>query len=48
MKLKLRPIGNSLGIIIPKDFLKTLGLKEGDEIELTVEGEKIKLVLERN
>ncbi len=29
MTVKLRKIGNSLGIIIPKDILERTGLKEG-------------------
>lgn len=35
MKLVLRRIGNSLGIIIPKALLATWGLGEGDHLALT-------------
>ncbi len=34
-KLKVRRIGNSLGVILPKDVLEQLGAKEGDELVLT-------------
>ena len=30
--LKLIPIGNSTGVILPKDVLATLGVGEGDEV----------------
>ena len=38
MKLTLRRIGNSLGVIIPKDALVGLGLGEGDILELRLGG----------
>ncbi|MEL6662696.1 MAG: AbrB/MazE/SpoVT family DNA-binding domain-containing protein [Pseudomonadota bacterium] len=37
-KLKLREIGNSVGIILPKDLLAELGAEIGDEIEYVVKG----------
>jgi antitoxin MazE len=33
--------GNSQGIRIPKKYLKQLGLKVGDKVELKVEGDKL-------
>lgn len=33
--LKIRRIGNSLGVILPKEVLAELGLAEGDEFLLT-------------
>jgi len=36
-KVKIRKIGNSLGVILPKDMLNRLRLEEGDEVSL-VEG----------
>lgn len=30
--LKIRKIGNSLGVILPRDLLAELGLGEGDEV----------------
>ena len=35
MKLTVRRIGNSLGIILPKDTLEAWGVAEGDSLELT-------------
>jgi len=34
MKAKLRKIGNSLGVLIPKKLLDKLGLSEGDMIDV--------------
>ncbi|MGV3552426.1 AbrB/MazE/SpoVT family DNA-binding domain-containing protein [Rhizobium sp.] len=34
MGIVLRKIGNSVGIIIPKETLDWIGLKEGDELNL--------------
>jgi antitoxin MazE len=38
---KIRKIGNSLGIIVPSDYLKQMGLKEGDSVYTTFENGKI-------
>jgi antitoxin component of MazEF toxin-antitoxin module len=38
MKLILRRIGNSLGVIIPKDRLDAWGVSEGDALELGEHG----------
>ena len=35
MKLELKRIGNSTGLILPKDLLARLGLEQGDEVLLT-------------
>jgi putative addiction module antidote len=35
MTLKLRAVGTSTGIILPKELLAQLGLKEGDEVFAT-------------
>lgn len=37
MNVTIRKIGNSEGIIIPKDVLDRLGLKAGDSLEITAE-----------
>ncbi|KPH10628.1 AbrB/MazE/SpoVT family DNA-binding domain-containing protein [Rhizobium acidisoli] len=37
MNVTIRKIGNSEGIIIPKEVLDRLGLKTGDTLELQVE-----------
>jgi antitoxin component of MazEF toxin-antitoxin module len=38
MKLTIRRIGNSLGVIVPKPALERWGLGEGDALELTERG----------
>lgn len=38
MKLTIRRIGNSLGVILPKAVLDRWGLSEGDTLELTERG----------
>jgi antitoxin component of MazEF toxin-antitoxin module len=38
MKLEVRRIGNSLGIIVPKNALQNWGLGEGDYLELSARG----------
>jgi putative addiction module antidote len=35
VKLTVRKIGNSLGVILPQEALTELGLREGDSITLT-------------
>ncbi len=34
-RLKLRKIGNSYGVVLPKEALATLRVKEGDTLTLT-------------
>jgi putative addiction module antidote len=41
MNITIRKIGNSEGIIIPKDVLDRMGVKAGDEITMTRDGDKI-------
>ena len=38
MKLTIRRIGNSLGVIVPKTALEIWGIGEGDTLELTERG----------
>jgi|SRR5271163_163611 len=38
MKLTVRRIGNSLGVILPKDALQAWAIGEGDQLELTEHG----------
>jgi antitoxin component of MazEF toxin-antitoxin module len=38
MKLKIRRVGNSLGVLLPKDVLVGWGLGEGDSLELGLDG----------
>jgi putative addiction module antidote len=35
VKLTVRKIGNSLGVILPQDALNLLSLKEGDQLVMT-------------
>ncbi|MBE2283635.1 MAG: AbrB/MazE/SpoVT family DNA-binding domain-containing protein [Prosthecobacter sp.] len=35
MELKLRKIGNSVGVVLPKEALARLNATEGDTLELT-------------
>lgn len=48
MKSKIRKLGNSLGIILPKDVLDLFGLKENDEIEINTKNKQIELILKKN
>jgi len=41
--LKLMTIGNSVGLILPKDILERLHLDKGDQLYLTEEAEGIHL-----
>ncbi len=34
-QLKVRPIGNSLGVVLPKEVLARLNVKDGDTVFLT-------------
>ena len=47
MKTKIRQLGNSLGVILPKDVLDLLVLKENDEIEIIAKNKQIELILKR-
>lgn len=48
MNVHVRKIGNSEGIIIPKDVLERHGLKSGDSVELTEENGQIHLKPSQN
>lgn len=41
MNVQLRKIGNSTGIILPKELLDRLGLKAGDNVELAEEDNRV-------
>jgi AbrB family looped-hinge helix DNA binding protein len=47
MKAKVRQLGNSLAIILPKDVLDLFGLKENDEVEINAKSKQIELVLKK-
>jgi putative addiction module antidote len=44
MNVTIRKIGNSEGVILPKDVLQNLGLKTGDTLELREVDNGIELV----
>ena len=35
MKIEIKKIGNSTGIILPKELLARLGLKQGEQLNIT-------------
>ncbi len=43
MKLEIKKIGNSTGLILPKELLARLGLKQGDEVIITEAPDGFKL-----
>lgn len=43
MNVVIRKIGNSEGIIIPKEVLDRLGVKAGDQLEMTLNGADLNL-----
>lgn len=43
MQLRLRKIGNSVGMTIPQEILAKFNLKEGDALTVVVTGDGIKL-----
>ena len=48
MEAKIRKIGNSLGLILPKDVLDILGLKDGDNVKVNAKNKSVTLVLEKS
>jgi len=44
MVVKLRKVGNSIGIILPKNVIDNLHLKEGDILEIFEDKDGIKLL----
>jgi putative addiction module antidote len=43
VKLKVRKIGNSLGLVLPQEALTRLRVREGDELLLTDSSEGMRL-----
>jgi len=39
----LRTVGNSVAVVIPKQWLGVLGLATGDQVELRLEGQRLTL-----
>ncbi|MEN0117906.1 MULTISPECIES: AbrB/MazE/SpoVT family DNA-binding domain-containing protein [Agrobacterium] len=48
MNVTVRKIGNSEGIIIPKEVLDRLGVRAGDVLTLSEDGQKLELVPEQS
>jgi antitoxin component of MazEF toxin-antitoxin module len=44
VKVKVRKIGTSLGVLIPKKFIEESSVKEGEEIEIALLKRKKELV----
>jgi putative addiction module antidote len=40
MQLEIKKIGNSTGIILPKELLAQLDLKQGDKVFATIDADK--------
>jgi antitoxin MazE len=40
---KIRKIGNSLGVLLPSDMLKEIGVENGDSVFISVEDGEIKI-----
>ena len=47
MEVKIRSIGNSLGIIFPKQIMEIMNLHAEDVIEMDIDREKKRLIVER-
>ncbi|HEF5065836.1 TPA: AbrB/MazE/SpoVT family DNA-binding domain-containing protein, partial [Bacillus cereus] len=45
MERKLRKIGNSIGLLLPKEMLKNMDLKEGDGVEIVYNVDKKEIIL---
>ncbi|RKX35846.1 MAG: AbrB/MazE/SpoVT family DNA-binding domain-containing protein [Verrucomicrobia bacterium] len=43
LKLKVRRVGNSLGIVLPKEALVQLNVQEGDTLTLTAAQDGVRL-----
>lgn len=43
METKIRKIGNSLGVTIPKQLIEELHLKSGDKVTIEKKGDNIEL-----
>ena len=48
MNTVIRKIGNSEGVIIPKDILESMGLRAGDSVSIVSDKSGVKFIPERN
>lgn len=47
MEAKIVGIGHSLGVVLPRQFLNSMGLEKGDIIKLDVREKQITVVLRK-
>ncbi|HDR8302790.1 TPA: AbrB/MazE/SpoVT family DNA-binding domain-containing protein [Bacillus cereus] len=45
MERKLRKIGDSVGLLLPKDVLEDMNLKEGEVVEIRYDFDKKEIIL---
>ncbi|PEL24306.1 AbrB/MazE/SpoVT family DNA-binding domain-containing protein [Bacillus toyonensis] len=45
MERKLRKIGNSVGLLLPKDVLEHMNLKEGEDVEIRYDADRKEIIL---
>jgi len=45
MRRKITAMGNSHGVLIPKEYLNHLGLKKGSEVEVLIDDEKGQIII---
>jgi putative addiction module antidote len=48
MRLQIKRIGNSTGLILPKELLQRLGLEQGDEVIVSQEPDGLKIRLKED
>jgi putative addiction module antidote len=48
MRLQIKKIGNSTGLILPKELLQRLGLEQGDEVIVSQEPDGLKIRLKED
>lgn len=41
VRQKVRRVGRSLGVLLPRDIAKAMGIEEGDEVCLTMAGRQV-------
>lgn len=44
IKVKVRKIGTSLGVLIPKRVIETMAIKEGQEVEIALLERRLELI----
>jgi len=44
VKQKVMRVGNSLGVVVPAKFVKVIGMKPGDKVEVFLREEKREIV----